>query len=90
MTTAVLPEGWQERLVPIRNDNTRGATGWCLDVHDLCVSKLVAGRDKDRRFVVAALEERLVDPGVLARAVGERLERYTAEARSKSTPTESD
>lgn len=23
--TAVLPEGWKERLVPIRNENTRGA-----------------------------------------------------------------
>lgn len=26
-TTAVLPEGWRERLVPIRNENTLGATG---------------------------------------------------------------
>ena len=24
-TTATLPEGWRERLVPIRNENTRGA-----------------------------------------------------------------
>ena len=46
-TTATLPAGWKERLVPIHNENTGGATGWCLEVHDLIVSKLVAGRDKD-------------------------------------------
>jgi uncharacterized nucleotidyltransferase DUF6036 len=52
-TTATLPEGWRERLVPIRNENTRGATGWCLEVHDLAVSKLVAGREKDLDFIAA-------------------------------------
>lgn len=31
-TTATLPEGWVDRLVPVRNDNTGGATGWCLEV----------------------------------------------------------
>ena len=31
-TTATLPPGWVDRLVPIHNDNTAGATGWCLDV----------------------------------------------------------
>ena len=45
-TTAILPEGWRERLVSIRNENTHGATGWCLEVHDLAVSKLAAGREK--------------------------------------------
>lgn len=59
-TTAVLPEGWQERLVPIRNENTRGATGWCLEVHDLAVSKLAAGREKDIEFVAALVRHGLV------------------------------
>lgn len=52
-TTATLPSGWRERLVPVCNENTRGATGWCLDVHDLAVSKLVAGREKDLEFIAA-------------------------------------
>ena len=26
-TTATLPKGWEERLVPIHNENTDGATG---------------------------------------------------------------
>jgi hypothetical protein len=42
-TTATLPAGWIQRLVPVHNENTGGAIGWCLDVHDLAVSKLVAG-----------------------------------------------
>ena len=58
--TAVLPAGWRERLVPVCNENTRGATGWCLEIHDLAVSKLVAGRDKDGDYVAALLRHGLV------------------------------
>jgi hypothetical protein len=61
-TTATLPAGWTERLVPLRNENTGGATGWCLEVHDLAVSKLVAGREKDLAFVCGLLKHRLADP----------------------------
>jgi hypothetical protein len=49
-TTAVLPSGWQERLVRVENENTRGSIGWCLEPHDLAVSKLVAAREKDLVF----------------------------------------
>jgi len=63
--TATLPTGWEERLVPVRNDNTRQATGWCLEKHDLMLSKLAAGRVKDHEFVEAALREGIVDPAVL-------------------------
>ncbi|MBX3127715.1 MAG: hypothetical protein KF718_13410 [Polyangiaceae bacterium] len=58
--TASLPAGWQARLVPLRNENTRGATGLCLEVHDLCLSKYVANREKDRRYVRAAALHGLV------------------------------
>ena len=64
-TTATLPEGWRDRLVAIRNPNTRGVTGWALEVHDLLVSKYVAGREKDRAFCREALRHRLADPAVL-------------------------
>lgn len=63
--TAVLPEGWEQRLVVVRNENTRGATGLCLEVHDLLVSKYVAGRDKDREFARAALRHGLADADTL-------------------------
>jgi hypothetical protein len=48
--TAVLPAGWRKRLVSVRNDNTGGVEGLCLEVHDLAISKYVAGREKDLRF----------------------------------------
>lgn len=64
-TTAVLPEGWRTRLIEIRNDNTRGITGRCLEVHDLLIAKLVAGRDKDHRFVGEAIRHGLAEESVL-------------------------
>jgi hypothetical protein len=51
--TAVLPAGWEGRLVMVSNANTRFVRGWCLEVHDLAISKLVAGREKDLDFVGA-------------------------------------
>ena len=58
--TAVLPTGWRERLVPVRNQNTGGGTGLCLEIHDLAVSKLVVGREKDVDFIGGLLRHRLV------------------------------
>jgi hypothetical protein len=59
--TAILPAGWEQRLVPLRSERTRGATGWCLEIHDLVLSKYVAGREKDAVFIGEALRHRLVD-----------------------------
>jgi len=67
--TAVLPAGWKDRLVAVRNEATRGATGWCLEPHDLVIAKAVAGRERDREFVREAIRHRLVDQPTL----GERL-----------------
>lgn len=69
--TAVGPAGWEERLVPVRNENTGGATGWCLEVHDLVLSKCVAGRERDWEFAVEALRHGLADPEELRRRVGD-------------------
>ena len=64
-TTAILPVGWDQRLVPIRNENTRWATGLCLDPHDLPLAKHVAGRDKDLRFIRDAVAQGWIDRDVL-------------------------
>lgn len=64
-TTATLPGGWQDRVVPVSNENTGGATGWCLDAHDLACAKLVAGRERDLAFLRVLLVERLVSADVL-------------------------
>jgi hypothetical protein len=60
--TAVLPEGWEARLVPVP---TPAGTGLCLEPHDLIVSKYVAGREKDREYVRAAIRHRLVERDTL-------------------------
>lgn len=49
--TAMLPRGWERRLIGINNENTDGITGLCLEVHDLAISKLIAARPKDLEFV---------------------------------------
>jgi hypothetical protein len=59
--TAVVPEGWRDRLIPIHNANTGGGKALCLEIHDLAVSKLVAGREKDTAFVSSLRSHRLVD-----------------------------
>lgn len=64
-TTATLPDGWEDRLVPLYSENTRGATGWCLEVHDLIISKLVAGREKDLDFAREAASHRLMAENIL-------------------------
>jgi hypothetical protein len=67
--TAVLPKGWQERLVPLRNENTGGATALCLEVHDLAASKLVAAREKDLDFLHGLLFHRLASRDILRQRV---------------------
>ena len=72
LETAVLPDGWRQRLVKVQNANTAAPsgtprfTGWCLDKEDLCVAKLCALREKDRNFVGALLNAGLVDAWVIA------------------------
>lgn len=63
--TATLPEGWRGRLIRIQNENTRNVTGLCLDLHDLAVSKLVAGREKDREFIVEMHRYHMLDESVV-------------------------
>lgn len=60
--TAILPKGWQERLVLF----SRGeSSARCLEPHDLVVAKLVAGREKDYEFAQALLLAGLVDTQIL-------------------------
>ena len=65
--TAVLPEGWRRRLVRVQNDNTHGASGWCLDPVDLAVAKYVAERPKDLQFTLEMVRCGLIDPDTFAR-----------------------
>lgn len=73
--TAVMPRGWQRRLVRIENANTGGYAGLCLEVHDLAISKYVAGREKDLDFTrELARHGMTVRKTLLARLVETKLE----------------
>lgn len=64
-STARLPAGWQARLVPFDTPGTRGVTAWCLELHDLWISKAIAGREKDREFCRALVQRGVVMSNVL-------------------------
>lgn len=64
-TTALLPQGWENRLVLVCNENTDYVRGYCLEAHDLTLSKLAAGREKDLEFFQAACELRIIEESTL-------------------------
>lgn len=70
VTTAVLPKGWRDRVVPFNRADADPSAAVCLDAHDLVVSKLVAGREKDLSFAAALIRERLVDVDTLLERAG--------------------
>ena len=67
--TAVLPAGWESRLVKIQNQNTDLKIGYCLEPHDLAASKLVAGRDKDWPFVKELIQHKIIGANLLQERV---------------------
>jgi len=60
---AILPTGWESRLVRVANENTSNSVGLCLDPYDLCAAKLMAFRQKDLDYVRLLLEA-----GIIGRA----------------------
>ena len=64
-TTATVPGGWENRLVAVRNANTNGATGWCLEVHDIAVAKYFANRPKDRRYTTDLWRHGMLDEATI-------------------------
>lgn len=74
-STATLPTGWRARLVRVKNPNTEGVAGLCLEVHDLAISKYVAGRPKDLAFTRALARHAMTREQTLReRASATRLE----------------
>jgi hypothetical protein len=46
LATVILPTNWQERLQSLK-DETGETIGLVAEIHDIAVSKLIAGREKD-------------------------------------------
>ena len=69
--TAVLPNNWEARLVPVNNENTNGVTGYCLEVHDLAISKLIAQRPKDLEFVQELVRHDMIQKKMMLHRLGQ-------------------
>jgi Nucleotidyltransferase of unknown function (DUF6036) len=67
--TAKAPSGWHERLVrhevPPRVASTTSAIAWCLEPHDLVLSKCVRGDTRDWQYAAEALKAGIVNPETL-------------------------
>lgn len=70
-TAGNLPRGWDRRLFPIRNENTGGVTGWCLEIHDLAAGKYAAGREKDHQFISSLIAHGMVNKKTLLKRAEE-------------------
>ncbi len=64
-STAILPTGWRKRTVRFQTPGTGGVVAWCLEPHDLWISKAIAGRPKDAEFCRALLKRGLVEAATL-------------------------
>jgi hypothetical protein len=69
--TAKLPRGWRDRLVRFETPSTNGVVAWCLEPHDLWVSKAVAGRPKDVDYCAALLDAGIVEPDLLRKRMAD-------------------
>jgi hypothetical protein len=65
---ATLPGGWEKRLKALHFGPIRAL---CLEVHDLLVSKLAAGRLKDLEMASAVLKLKLGNAQVLRRRINQ-------------------
>ena len=66
---ATFPDGWTDRLIPFSSQNTGGVTAWCVEIHDITVSKLAAYRPKDIRYITALLRHKLIRVAVLRQRI---------------------
>ena len=70
VSTAHLPAGWRDRVVAYDRADAAPSSAVCLEAHDLVVSKLVAGREKDLPFAAALIAANLVDAETLIERAG--------------------
>ncbi len=64
-TVTYAPAGWRNRAITFTSAATRGAEGLCMEPHDLAISKLCAGREKDLEFVRGLIEAKLISKEIL-------------------------
>ncbi len=68
LATVILPTGWRERLQPLKDEN--GETiALAAEIHDISVSKLIAGREKDFLFLKELFIREFIDTDVFIERV---------------------
>jgi hypothetical protein len=86
--TAVLPDHWESRLIIVNNENTNGVKGYCVEVHDFAISKVIAMRPKDLAYVQELVRHEMIDKKTMLRRLKQTdLEdsmRRSTQARIKS------
>lgn len=70
----MVPNGWEHRLVDYRAGDI---TARCLEIHDLIVTKLAAGRLKDYEFIAAVLMAKLARADEVPRRIQTFLDPHT-------------
>ncbi len=60
LATVILPTGWRERLQTLEDKNGN-VIAYVAEIHDIAVSKLIAGREKDYAFL-----KELILPGYIS------------------------
>lgn len=66
VAVALLPRGWEQRLVRFATPATGGVVAWCLSPQDLWVAKALAGRPKGFELCRALLRVGAVQRDALA------------------------
>ena len=67
----MLPDGWEDRLIIVNNENTNGVSGLCLEVHDLAISKFVAARPKDLEYIQELIRQQMIEKTTLTERLAE-------------------
>ncbi len=76
--TAKMPSNWKERTVNISSEYTRGVTAICPSVADIAISKLIANREKDIKYVSLLLKYEYINEKELLGLISEVDEKYVS------------
>ena len=76
---AVLSRCWRGRLIRVSNPSIMEIAGLCLEIHDLAISKWVAGREKHLECTRELAKHRLT----IQRTLSERLSETSVSAEMR-------
>ena len=82
--TAYLPDGWRARAIELELAAHPGYVGICPELHDLCASKMARNETKDREFVRALAEARLINARLLRNRLDEISDERFEPARKRA------